>query len=73
MLSTEYLYGVRPESFKDMSYKKALEYKKEAGHKLYVYLYMNVEDSDEYREKVFHVEKALSHTRKLLEELDGTE
>ena len=66
-MSTMYLYGVAPTTFKDMPYKDALQFKLEQAKKLYSKLYLN--RGDEVRKH--YVWKALTHTENLLQELEA--
>ena len=67
--STEYLYGIKLESFWDLPYSKALEYKWHNGNKLYEEL-LKIGPNQSFweREREFYVAKALKHTKKLLSE-----
>ena len=68
--STEYLYGVEPKEFSDMIYKDAIRFKHEKAQELYRMLYMRgpvKSEEDALRE--FYVEKAMAHTKMLMDEL----
>lgn len=73
MKSTLYLYGVEPNTFKDMPYKKALEFKLLKVTQLFRQLYVMDSYEEDHRIRLHHVDKALNYTRNLLKELDGTE
>jgi hypothetical protein len=63
MKKTEYLYGIAPTELDNKEYWEALAFKVNSGQKLYEYL---LEHGP--RDREFHCFKALSHTKKLLEE-----
>jgi len=66
---TEYLYGITTEELEEKMYFEALKFKVEAGMKLYKELLSKPCDyGSKEAVRIFYVEKALSHTRKLLEE-----
>jgi len=74
MQKTEYLYGITPEELEERMYFDALRFKVDAGMKLYKKLLAQKADyGSEEAIRIFYVEKALSHTKKLLEEKDQNE
>jgi len=68
MKKTEYLYGIQPKELDNKGYFKALEYKKTAGMKLYRSLFLKHDKTKEDSDRMFYVNKAIEHTRKLLDE-----
>jgi len=69
MRTTLYLYGCTPAVFQHKLYEEALEAKLEYGTKHYRRLFLKHDKTKDEQDQMFWVEKALSHTRKLLEEL----
>ena len=69
MKTSEYLYGINPEELDDITYWNALRYKIEKGTELFRELYTSNNDNH----RLFYVNKAMLHTRKLLEERDEKE
>jgi len=68
--STEYLYGVEPKEFSDMIYKDAIKFKHEKAKEVYKTLYnIGPVKSEEDALREFYVEKAIAHTKMLMDEL----
>ncbi len=68
MRTTQYLYGINPSELENKMYFEALQYKHEAGKKLFKDLYYT-KNRDEKQEIRYHyVIKAINHTKDLLEE-----
>lgn len=65
-MTTEFLYGIKPEVLEPMKYFEALEHKLMAGKYLYQGLYLGLVPDENHR--MFYVEKAMRHTEKLLAE-----
>jgi len=65
MKTTEYLYGVSPTFFKDVTYQDALQLKVECGRQLLRDIAVNKDDEDRY----VAVEKAIAWNIKLQEEI----
>ena len=65
--STSYLYGISPDDLAGKEYFEALDYKREAGKRLYAYLYDKRRTSDE-DVQLHYVLKALRHTEELINE-----
>ena len=63
MKKTEYLYGILPTELDGKEYWEALAFKVKEGQRLYEYL---LDNGPQDRE--FNCYKALTHTKKLLEE-----
>jgi len=68
MKKTEYLYGIQPKELDNKGYFKALEYKKIAGINLYRSLFLKHDKTKEDNDRMIYVNKAIEHTRKLLDE-----
>lgn len=66
--STEYLYGIDPSDIMKMTYKIALQFKLDVGSELY-YMLSSEPYKDQDTDRMFYVMKAITHTRKLLDEL----
>ncbi len=66
MMSTEFLYDVKPEELEPLKYFDALALKLVRGKELFRKLYMKELLDDNHRE--FYVMKALKHTEDLLAE-----
>ena len=66
-MSTEYLYGIKPEELVDLKYYDALKFKLDSAHKIFRELYIEGKDPD----RVFWVDKAVNHTRRLIQERDS--
>jgi len=71
MKTTGYLYGFSAKELKNKFYEEALRYKLEKGLIHYRKLYDKTEKTKEEQDQMFWIEKALDHTRKLLEELEN--
>jgi len=75
--STQYLFGIEPKKFKNMSYEEVLKLKINAGKKLLKELTdkaHNIKDYEEYVKVVMRqkdVSKAIEHNECLLKELIG--
>ncbi len=69
MMTTEFLYGVKPEELAPMKYYDALAYKYSKGQELFRALYLGNLPNENHRQ--FYVEKALRHTKKLINERKG--
>ncbi len=69
MHSTSYLYGVEPDKFINLPYKKALQFKAKASKELFDKLYLTVPFIEQDHERVDAVYKAQKHTRGLLAEI----
>ena len=65
--STWYLYGILPDELLAMPYKVALQFKLDCGKELFKLLYNT--DGEKDKDRLFHVQKAINHTRMLLDEL----
>lgn len=72
LTETEYLYGVDVIRFVFLPYKWAIKYKLEKGIELMHTLYLmdNKDFEDEVR--LFYVNKAINHNKKLLSEIPST-
>ena len=68
MRTTQYLYGINPSELENKMYFEALQYKHEAGKKLFKDLYYTKNRSDKQEIRYHHVTKAINHTKDLLEE-----
>lgn len=68
MHSTQYLYGIDPEELTGMLYFDALQYKYDAGTRLYRKLWLIPKKTEEEQDRMFYVEKAQRHTKALLDE-----
>jgi len=66
--STKYLYDIDSSDLEDKLYFDALEYKLEAGRRLYRELFLKHDKTKEEEDRMFYVAKAQRHTEKLLEE-----
>jgi len=66
--STNYLYGIEPKELDNKMYWEALQYKLEAGTRLYRKLFLIPKRNKEEEDRMFYVDKAYNHTKKLLEE-----
>ena len=65
MKTTEYLYGVSPDIFKDVIYQDALQLKVECGRKVLKEIALKKDDAERYAA----VEKAVAWNIKLQEEI----
>jgi len=70
MHTTEYLYGIKPIELEGLDYYSALQYKYNQGVKLYQELYLKENKTEDDNIRLFHVEKAVRHTKKLIDERD---
>ena len=66
MKSTEYLYNIKPEELDGLEYWAGLKLKIDSATKLFALLYTSAQDTD----RLFYVNKAIIHTRKLINERD---
>ena len=63
-MTTQYLYGIDVRELDNMLYWEALAYKHKKAMDLFRTLYMEMQDET----RIFYVNKAINHTKKLLEE-----
>lgn len=70
MKKTSYLYGIEPNDLIGMNYINAIQYKRDKGTQLFKKLYFMHNRTEEEEERLFHVRKAVEHTRKLIEEIE---
>ena len=68
MMKTQYLYGINPENLDKMLYYEALTFKYIHAKKLYEELYLSTNKNWYNTVRIFFVEKAMTHTWKLIEE-----
>ncbi len=68
MRTTEYLYGIKPSELDSHTYWSGLNFKIKEGTNLFRELYKSKEDN----ERLFWVNKAIEHTRKLINERDDS-
>lgn len=68
MKDTNYLYGIDPKELENKFYFEALDYKRTAGLKLFKKLYFIEKRSEDEAIRLYHVEKAIKHTERLLDE-----
>ena len=74
MKTTQYLYGIEPVELENKFYLEALKYKLESGMKLHKEIYLsNSSYGSEEHNRLFYVQKAIAHTRKLINELEDNQ
>jgi len=73
MKSTQYLYGIDAVELENKFYKEALQYKLDAGRRLFRELYHKQDKTKDEQDREFYVCKALEHTEKLIAEMEGAD